>query len=505
MSDSAAAAATASVFARDSREQSVLVADGYGLALTVDRGHLLIRDGLGKHRRERRLPRAQRQVQRIIVLGHTGHVSLEAVRWCTDTGIGLLQIDTDGRLLLTAAAPGKDDPRLRRAQAAAPNAPVGLEITRALLGAKLAGQTTVAADILHAPPIADTITRLAEQLDAANTLAGCRDLEAQASNAYFGAWSAAVTCRFAERDRDRVPARWRVFSGRGSQLHRGGRSPRDAADPINALLNYGYALAEAECRLAAQAVGLDPGLGIVHTDQKNRDSLALDLLEPIRPIVERQVLQLLDRRHFTTADVHETRTGACRLLPPLTHELAEALPGYAAAVAPFAEAVVHALAGSSPGKIALTTPLSRANTVNAQTRGAGSAHRRHDDTPAPRRTCRSCGVELYGSARKLCPTCWPVARTEYMRQLGLARAKPREPKPTIEDVSGGYTLEQYQEQILPRLAAVSLPAIERATGLSNGNCSRLRRGLQIPNPRHWAALATLAGIQGPRQLTEAEA
>jgi len=142
MSDSAAAAATASVFARDSREQSVLVADGYGLALTVDRGHLLIRDGLGKHRRERRLPRAQREVQRIVVLGHTGHVSLEAVRWCTDTGIALLQIDTDGRVLLTAAAPGKDDPRLRRAQAAAPNAPVGLEITRALLGAKLAGQTT---------------------------------------------------------------------------------------------------------------------------------------------------------------------------------------------------------------------------------------------------------------------------------------------------------------------------------------------------------------------------
>jgi hypothetical protein len=74
MSDSAAAA-TASVFARDSREQSVLVADGYGLALTVDRGHLLIRDGLGRHRRDRRLPRAQRDVERIVVLGHTGPVT----------------------------------------------------------------------------------------------------------------------------------------------------------------------------------------------------------------------------------------------------------------------------------------------------------------------------------------------------------------------------------------------------------------------------------------------
>ena len=243
----------------------------------------------------------------------------------------------------------------------------------------------------------------------------------------------------------------------------------------------------------------------MHTDQKNRDSLALDLLEALRPIVERQVLQLLDRRHFTTADVHETRTGACRLLPPLTHELAEALPIYAAAVASFAEAIVHALAGSSPGKIALTTPLSRANTVNAQTRGAGSAHRRQDDTSAPRRTCRSCGVELFGSARKLCTTCWPIQRQEYMRQLGKARAKPHDPKRTIEDVSGGYTLEHYQMQILPGLTNVPLPEIEKATGLSNPTCSRVRRGLQVPNPKHWATLASLAGLKGPHQLTEAEA
>src|SRR5664280_2885443 len=132
--------------------------------------------------------------------------------------------------LLTVSAPGKDDPRLRRAQAAAPNAPVGLEITRALLGAKLAGQTTVAEDLLHNPPIADTISRLAEQLDSANTLPACRDLEAQASNAYFGAWTASVTCCCAERDRDRVPDHWQVFSGRGSQLRRGGRR-RPASGP----------------------------------------------------------------------------------------------------------------------------------------------------------------------------------------------------------------------------------------------------------------------------------
>jgi hypothetical protein len=53
---------------------------------------------------------------------------------------------------------------------------------------------------------------------------------------------------------------------------------------------------------------------------------------------------------------------------------------------------------------------------------------------------------------------------------------------------------QYQTRILPALRPIRLPEMERATGLSNATCSRVRRGLQIPNPRHWAALANLAGL-----------
>jgi hypothetical protein len=142
------------------------------------------------------------------------------------------------------------------------------------------------------------------------------------------------------------------------------------------------------------------------------------------------------------------------------------------------------LARSSPGKITLTTPLSRANNANTQIRGA---RRTPTAPPRARRTCRVCGADLYGSARQLCPTCWPVARKEQMRQIGLARAKDKTP-----------TLQQYREQILPSLAEISLPEIERATGLSNASCSRLRSGKQIPNPRHWPALAKLVNLSGAR-------
>ena len=72
-----------------------------------------------------------------------------------------------------------------------------------------------------------------------------------------------------------------------------------------------------------------------------------------------------------------TRPGrAFAVLPPLTHELAEVIPAYAAAVAPLAEQVAHTLARTSPGKINLSAPLSPANITNAQTRGKRSANRR---------------------------------------------------------------------------------------------------------------------------------
>ncbi len=408
------------LFARDPREPSVLIADGYGLSLTVTRGHLLIRDGLGRHRRERQLPRAQRTVRRIVILGHTGHLSLEAIRWCSDTGIALVQLDTDGTILLTAGKPGPNDARLRRAQAAAAGSEVGVEIARELLGAKLEGQTAVLRDCLQAEAAATVISEFAEQVRDSHDLARCRDLEAQASSTYFGVWSTTISCRFAERDRDKVPDHWTVFSARTSPLHRSGRTPRVAASPVNALLNYGYALAEAEARLAARAVGLDPGLGVIHTDQRNRDSLALDLLEPLRPVVERHVLQLLAVRHFRASDFHETRQGACRLLPLLTHELAEQLPTLARAVAPDAEAVAHLLAHSSPGKIALRTPLSRQNNSAQQLRGQRTANRREPSPATPTRTCRTCGAPLSDRRRQLCPACWPVTRSNLAAQRAQA-------------------------------------------------------------------------------------
>ncbi len=120
------------LFSRDPHAPSVAVVDGYGLVIKVRRGQLVVEDGIGPHRRTRTYARAQRQLRRLVILGHTGFLTLEAIRWCADIGVTLLHLDGDQRLLTVHGAPGLNDPRLRRAQAAAATSPVGLAITQEL-------------------------------------------------------------------------------------------------------------------------------------------------------------------------------------------------------------------------------------------------------------------------------------------------------------------------------------------------------------------------------------
>jgi len=510
----------AEVYARDATDSAVLVLDGHGLRLGVERGHLLLHDGIGVHRRSRRLSRAQRTVRRVVVLGHTGHLTLEAIRWCAEVGIALVQLDTDGALLAVAGAKDHDDPRLRRAQALAPDNPTGLVIARALLAAKVTGQAAVCNENLHLHAAGDHLTGLADQLTQAPTVNTCRDIEATAANAYFGAWAGRVTVRFASRDTGRVPKHWHAFTARRSPLLTG-KTPRKAADPVNALLNYGYALGEIECTLALRAVGLDPGLGIVHTDHKHRDSLALDLLEALRPVIDARVLALLDRRHLRASDLHETADGTCRLLAPLTHELAGDLPYYARAVAPHAEAIAHALAQAHPAPVRLRTPLTKANARAVQTRG-GKRASAYDPKPPPAAaaTCRTCGIPLHSNSRQLCDTCWPITRARLATeraaravatraaqrargeldpaQTEQVRAKRRTSLVAMKAAEAAWVAEHpdalrdpawYAEHVQPHLAGVTLSRLQQVTGLSLSACSRIRNGDRLPHPRHWPALA----------------
>jgi len=132
----------------------------------------------------------------------------------------------------------------------------------------------------------EAIARAREAIPTAKTIEAIRLLESRSAYAYWGAWNN-LSINFPKADLCRVPDHWRTFKNRVSPLT---ESPRLAANPVNAMLNYLYAVLESEARLAVAALGLDPGLGVLHADTPARDSLACDVMEPVRPMVDAYLL-----------------------------------------------------------------------------------------------------------------------------------------------------------------------------------------------------------------------
>ncbi len=292
-------------------------------------------------------------------------------RWCADTGLSVVQVDREGRRIsVTGPEHSTPDARLLRAQAFAgeggPNEATGLLITKALLAVKLDGQARNAEHVLNNPSAAALIREYAEQVQHAPSVDDARSWEGAAAGAYWQAWThAGVAPRFDPGDVFKLPGHWtRGFTDRMSEL---GQKARHATDPVNAALNYAYRLAETECRLAALTLGLDPTMGFLHLDAPGRDSLALDLMETIRPTVDRYVLAVLGHSaRADTADGYapatwftETREGVCRLVAPLTHQIAEQAAVWAREVAAHALTLTRTLAATGKGQITTTLPRAK--------------------------------------------------------------------------------------------------------------------------------------------------
>jgi CRISPR-associated endonuclease Cas1 len=100
------------------------------------------------------------------------------------------------------------------------------------------------------------------------------------------------------------------------------RSNRNARHPVNAMLNYGYAVLESQVRIAIAESGLDPTIGYLHVCHPGRQALVYDLMEPHRPQVDRQVLDFVRSQVFTPRDLVIDSMGVCRLHPELARRVA---------------------------------------------------------------------------------------------------------------------------------------------------------------------------------------
>ena len=88
-----------------------------------------------------------------------------------------------------------------------------------------------------------------------------------------------------------------------------GRSFRPAEDEFNCLLNYGYGVLYSKVEKAVILAGLDPYVGILHTDNYNKKSFVFDFIEPYRHHIDRIVMKLFSRKKVRKSHFDEIKNG----------------------------------------------------------------------------------------------------------------------------------------------------------------------------------------------------
>jgi CRISPR-associated endonuclease Cas1 len=489
--------------------QGVLTLFGYGISVHVDRGHLLIEDGIAASRRQARLPRIGHGLKRLVVIGSDGMVSLAGLRWMADQKIAFTLLERDGTVLATTGPVRPSDARLRRAQALAGQSGIALYIARELIDRKLAGQEWVARYKLLATQTAATISCYRTELTKADSPEAIRQVESQAAGAYWAAWRT-LPINFPRKDETRLPDHWRVFGSRVSPLT---GSPRLAVNPPNAMLNYLYAVLESESRLAAAALGLDPGIGVLHVDTPARDSLACDLMEVVRPQVDAFLIDWITRETLKREWFLEQGDGNCRLMAQLAIKLSETAPTWGRAIAPIAEWVARILWSGRQRPTGDDTLPSRLTQRHKREAKGGSLLPSTVPSPRRERVCRECGKTIQiGSSN--CAECAIGDATERLVNAArLGRVAARRPEARAKHVASRrrhaqacsewdsskqpawLTDELFSQKIQPLLADVSTAAIRSTIGVSRWYAGRIRHGYR-PHPRHWQALTVRVGCLG---------
>ena len=236
----------------------------------------------------------------VICFGRVG-LSSATLALCGERGIPVSLLSRGGRFRGRLIGPTSGNVLLRRDQygtADTPEATAAIAID--IVSAKILNARTGLVRARRDGPIrAETLTPAIDRLTAllplvqqADDVDRVRGYEGEAARTYFGVFDQLVrhddpAFRFAGRNR---------------------RPPRDA---INALLSFAYALLLHDVRSAAEVAGLDPAVGFLHRDRPGRPSLALDLMEELRPFfADRLVLKLVNKQMVKRSGFETTESGA---------------------------------------------------------------------------------------------------------------------------------------------------------------------------------------------------
>lgn len=177
-----------------------------------------------------------------------------------------------------------------------------LRLARKLVAGKIRNQRVMLMRNHEEPPklVLEQMREMAERAEESTSLAELLGIEGNGARLYFGAFVGMIK-------QESVGSEFGFdFSTRNR------RPPRD---PVNALLSLGYSILSKDLTVACAAVGFDPMMGFYHQPRFGRPAMALDLMEPFRPLIaESAVLSAINTRMVTAKDF--VRAGRAVTLTP---------------------------------------------------------------------------------------------------------------------------------------------------------------------------------------------
>ncbi len=226
-------------------------------------------------------------VEQIVCFGYPG-ASPSAMGLCVDSGVGMCFMTPNGRFIASIRGETNGNVLLRREQyRIADDGGRSVQISRNMILGKMVNSRAILRKFKnnhpesnHAADVDRVISKLTELIGRVSSIdnsVSLRVLESEAAKCYFGVFDAMILKNkdsFFFRERNRRPPR----------------------DRINAMLSFLYAMLANDVRSALESVGLDPFVGFLHTDRPGRPSLALDIMEEMRPIADRVVLSIVNLR-----------------------------------------------------------------------------------------------------------------------------------------------------------------------------------------------------------------
>lgn len=270
-----------------------LVLQGFGISIKVENGKLLITGGKDRISREQQVIEItdNANFDKIIIEGNSGWISFRALEWLSYIGINVVMVDTKGRLYGNFnQIRGDTEPTIRQQQYDCFRNEAQLDYLRKwIVTERINSQIQVLRErAMHdklspsnREAVENTIAVMENNLDSIGkprVINKLRSIEGYITKRYYSIFPKLIKQELGFETR----------RNRNTSMH------KDATDVINALLNYGFSILQAEVGKQLNAIGLDYNVGFYHKNHPTTVPLVYDMMETSRHLVDRAVLEIAD-------------------------------------------------------------------------------------------------------------------------------------------------------------------------------------------------------------------